>query len=155
MKSNILIVIVLSFLALACEEGIITEADRPLDPIIPIDTTLILVENSDYLFAKDSVLVPGCAVSGCHNGQGLSPDLTEGSIKNLSKPFIDIEEPWNSRIIRRMRSGEREIMPPLYFSDRIEFSEAQIQRLENWIAAGAPVFDTIPRDTSDLSLSQN
>jgi|GEM_PF-767579 len=135
------IAILMITLTVACEDGIITEEDRPIDIPDTTDTTEPKVPMANLSFIQDSIFTRTCATSGCHNGNGLSPDLTkEGTPDLIGTLYIQPGKPEESLIIARMSSDGADVMPPSY-SNFNPHPKPVIDSIAAWIAKGAPIND--------------
>jgi hypothetical protein len=139
MRQRILLIlsIVLAIYFTSCEDGIITEADRPPIDII-IDTTVVTrTPMANLTYIQDSVFTPTCATSGCHNGGGLAPDLRKGeTMKLVGTKYIKPGDTDESLIIRRMKGRGGTVMPPPY-SDFEPHPTPVIDSIEKWVRLGA------------------
>lgn len=119
----------------ACEDGVITEDDRPID--VP-DTNIVTgrpMANLEYI--QDSVFTPTCAVSGCHV-TGMQPPLLEkGKTEDLiGTVYIKPQDPMGSRILQRMSAKDFSIMPPQ--GTFPPHPQPVLDSIAAWIEAGAP-----------------
>ncbi len=111
--------------------------------------------SSDAGGGAEAILAESCG--GCH-ASSLAPTLSENLCENtvdvmatqVDMPFIAAGDPANSYLLHKMKGtagdvgGVESIMPPTG-----ALSDADIQIVEDWIAAGAVCSDASTSDTED------
>lgn len=132
---NILILIIICFLAISCSDGIVSECETDLSNI---------VINSNFNSIQKNIFNKNCATSGCHIGTFAAAglDLSEGNAyKNIvgvkSSSNLMYIEPGNSNnsyLFQRISSQNiGNVMPP---TGRL--NQKYIDSLKLWIDNGAP-----------------
>jgi hypothetical protein len=101
----------------------------------------------DFEAIRDEVLVRSCGFSSCHgSGAGgftVSEDMTRDDVVNVPTALnpavilVIAGDPDESYLVRKLEGGpniQGEQMPP----DGAALDPAEIERIRDWIAAGAP-----------------
>jgi len=129
------ILIIISFLAISCSDGIVSECESDLSNI---------VINSNFTSIQKNIFNKNCATSGCHTGTFAAAglDLSEGNayknivgVKSTSNlMYIEPGNSSNSYLFKRVSSQNiSEVMPP---TGRL--NQKYIDTLKLWIENGAP-----------------
>ncbi len=93
-------------------------------PIVVPDTVSFMNDIVEPIFA------PKCAYSGCHSDNGIPPILiTEKAYNSLQKGSINLNEPENSLLYKKINTGG---------SMAIYASDQDRQIIITWIEQGAP-----------------
>ena len=93
-------------------------------PIVVPDTVSFMNDIVEPIFE------PKCAYSGCHSDNGIPPVLvTEKAFNSLQSGYINLNEPENSLLYRKINTGG---------SMAIYASDQDRQIILTWIEQGAP-----------------
>lgn len=80
-----------------------------------LDLTSDLEITGDVTFAVNvaPILEKSCALSGCHNANGISPDLSAGKSYNslVSGQYVDVASPEQSLVYQFVSGNRTPVMP--------------------------------------------